>query len=81
MTTQQTAIAAKKLIDELGEIQKSQHKYAQVDQANWMTDKLEHLQQLMTYVVDDLAQDDGYSQLEFVAEHSTEIEGRYLKAI
>lgn len=54
MTTQQSAIAAKKLIDELAEIQTSQHKYAQVDQANWMADKLERLQQLMTYVVDDL---------------------------
>ena len=54
MTTKQTAIEAKKLVDELAEIQTSQHKYAQVDQANWMTDKLERLQQLMTYVVDDL---------------------------
>jgi hypothetical protein len=68
MTTQQTALEAKKLVDELAEIQKSQHKYAQVDQANWMTDKLERLQELMTYVVDDMALD-GYEQLELNAEH------------
>jgi hypothetical protein len=72
MTTQQTAIAAKKLVDELAEIQTSQHKYAQVDQANWMTDKLERLQQLMTYVVDELSQDDGYGQQEL--NHELELE-------
>ncbi len=68
MTTQQSALAAKKLIDELAEIQTSQHRYAQVDQANWMADKLERLQQLMTYVVDDLV-NDGYNVLELHAEH------------
>jgi hypothetical protein len=81
LTTQQTVVEAKAIVDELADIQKRPLKYAQFDQAEWMTKKLDRLQELLQYATDDLAQDDGYSQLELVAEHSTEIEGRYLKAI
>lgn len=70
MTTQQTAIAARKIVDELAEIQKRPMQYAKSDEANWMADNLEHLQKLMEYLVDDLSQDDGYGQLELASDHT-----------
>jgi ribosomal protein L17 len=70
MTTQKTAIEARKIVDELAEIQKRPMQYAKSDEADWMINNLERLQKLMEYLVDDLSQDDGYGQLELASDHT-----------
>lgn len=70
MTTQQTAVEARKIVDELAEIQQRPMHYAQMDEAEWKQNHLERLQKLMEYLVDDLSQDDGYGQLELASDHT-----------